>query len=96
MPAAGFVLAYSERPRADVERRLDGLWAAGYKALDAMEAHLAGREWLVGDGMTLADIALYAYTHVADEGEFDLDRYEAIPRWLDRIAAQPGHIPIDA
>jgi glutathione S-transferase len=93
---ARFLIAYSDRPRADFEERLDGLWAAGYRALDAMEAHLAGREWLVGDRMSLADIALYAYTHVAEEGEFDLSRYEAIPPWLDRVAAQPGHIPIDA
>jgi glutathione S-transferase len=93
---ARFLIAYSERPRGDFERRLDGLWAAGYKALDAMEAHLVDRDWLVGDGMTLADIALYAYTHVADEGEFDLGRYPSIRGWLDRVAAQPGHIPIDA
>ena len=93
---ARFLLRYSDRPRGDFEERLDGLWAAGYRALDAMEAHLADRDWLVGDRMTLADIALYAYTHVAEEGEFDLSRYEAIPPWLDRVAAQPGHIPITA
>jgi glutathione S-transferase len=46
--------------------------------------------------MTLADIALYAYTHVADEGGFDLDSYPAIRRWLALVAAQPGHLPIDA
>ena len=46
--------------------------------------------------MTLADIALYAYTHVADEGGFDLGRYEAIGGWLARVAGQPGHVPIDA
>jgi glutathione S-transferase len=68
----------------------------GYRALDAMERHLDGREWLVGDGMTLADIALYAYTHVADEGNFSLDGHPAIRAWLERVAAQPGHVPIDA
>lgn len=93
---ARFLIAYSDRPREEFERRLDGLWAAGYRALDALEGHLAGRDWLVGDGLTLADLALYAYTHVAGEGEFDLSRYRAIPRWLDRVAAEPGHIPIDA
>jgi glutathione S-transferase len=93
---ARFLIAYSEKPRGDFEGRLDALWTAGYRALDAMELHLADHDWLVGDGMTLADIALYAYTHVAEEGEFDLSRYEAIPRWLDRVAAQPGHVPIDA
>jgi glutathione S-transferase len=46
--------------------------------------------------MTLADIALYAYTHVADEGGFDLTRYPAIGAWLDRVASEPGHIQIDA
>jgi glutathione S-transferase len=93
---ARFLILYSDRPRSDFEDRLDALWASGYRALDAMEAHLAGREWLVGDRMSLADIALYAYTHVAEEGEFDLSRYEAIQPWLARVAAQPGHIPIDA
>jgi glutathione S-transferase len=44
---------------------------------------------------TLADIALYAYTHVADEGGFDLARYPAVGRWLARVAAQPGHVPLD-
>jgi glutathione S-transferase len=59
-----------------------------------MEKHLADRSWLVGDAMTVADIALYAYTHAADEGEFDLSRYTAIRRWLDRVAAEPGHVPM--
>src|SRR5690242_12994455 len=62
-----FWLRYSGRPEAFADRR-DERTAAGYRALDAMERHLDGRSWLVGDGMTLADIALYAYTHVADEG----------------------------
>jgi glutathione S-transferase len=67
----------------------------GYKALDAMELHLSGREFLVGTGYSLADISLYAYTHVADEGGFDLGRYPAIRAWLARVASQPGHIRID-
>ena len=70
--------------------------ANGYVALDAMERHLAGRTFLVGERYTLADISLYAYTHVAHEGGFDLERYPAIRAWLDRVAAQPGHIAIDA
>ena len=52
--------------------------------------------WLVGNGMTLADIALYAYTHVAHEGGFELERYPAIEGWLERVASQPGHVTIDA
>ena len=91
-----FWLAYSGRPREDFADRLDERLAAGYRALDAMERHLDERSWLVGDGMTLADIALYAYTHVAGEGGFELDRYPAIGAWLERVANEPGHVPIDA
>jgi glutathione S-transferase len=69
---------------------------AGYQALDAMEQELASREFLVADRYTIADIALYAYTHVAEEGGFALSRYPAIRRWLDRVAAQPGYVPITA
>ena len=92
---ARFWLRYSGRPELFADRR-DERTAAGYRALDAMERHLDGRSWLVGDGMTLADIALYAYTHVADEGGFELDSYPSIRAWLARIAAEPGHVPIDA
>jgi glutathione S-transferase len=91
-----FWLAYSGRPRDDFADRLDERVAAGYRALDALERHLDGRAWIVGDGMTLADIALYAYTHVADEGGFELDRYPAIGAWLERLAREPGHVPIDS
>ena len=67
----------------------------GYAALGAMERHLDGPEYFVGDRYSIADIALYAYTHVADEGDFDLAGYPAINAWLDRVATQPGHITID-
>jgi glutathione S-transferase len=90
-----FWLAYSGEPELYAER-VKGRWAAGYRALDAMERRLAGRAWLVGSGMTLADISLYAYTHVAHEGGFELDRYPAIRAWLARVAAEPGHVTIDA
>jgi glutathione S-transferase len=66
----------------------------GYAALDAMERHLAGRRFFVGERYSIADIALYAYTHVAPEGGFDLARYPAIRAWLDRVADQPGHVLI--
>jgi glutathione S-transferase len=92
---ARFWLAYSGRPEA-FEPLREERTRAGYRALDAMEAHLADRAWFVGETMTLADIALYAYTHVADEGGFSLAGYPAIRSWLDRVAAQPGHVPIDA
>jgi glutathione S-transferase len=68
----------------------------GYRALGAMERHLDGRSFLVGDAITLADIALYAYTHVAHEGGFSLDDYPAVRAWLERIAAEPGHVSIAA
>jgi glutathione S-transferase len=90
-----FWLAYSGRPEAFADR-LEERTKAGYRALDTMERHLAGREWFVGDGMTLADIALYAYTHVAHEGGFDLSGYPAVNAWLASVAARPGHVPIDA
>jgi len=90
-----FWLVYSGRPEAFTER-LEERTAAGYRALDALERGLDGRNWLVGDAMTLADIALYAYTHVAHEGSFDLGRSPAIRTWLARIASEPGHVSIDA
>jgi glutathione S-transferase len=68
----------------------------GYLAFDALEGYLTGREYLVGGRYSIADVALYAYTHVAGEGGFDLAPYPAIRAWLDRVAAQPGHVPIDA
>ena len=93
---ARFWLCYTGRPASDFADELPAKHAAGYRALDAMERWLASNDWLVGTGMTLADIALYAYTHVAEEGQFDLSRYPAIRAWLDRVAAEPGHITIDA
>jgi glutathione S-transferase len=92
---ARFWLAYSGRPEAFADR-LPERMAAGHKALAAMERHLDGREYLVGDSLTLADIALYAYTHVADEGGFELNGYRAIQQWLERVAAEPAHVPITA
>ena len=68
---------------------------AGNRTLAAMERHLDGRSFLVGERYTLADIALYGYTHVADEGGFDLGRYPALRRWLERVRSQPGHVTID-
>jgi glutathione S-transferase len=68
----------------------------GLRALTAMESHLAGRRFLVAERYTIADIALYAYTHVADEGGFDLEPYPAVRAWIGNVAAQPGHVPIDA
>jgi glutathione S-transferase len=91
---ARFLIGYSQLPRGQYEKRLPRLWADGARALDTMERHLSGRAWLVGDAMTVADIALYAYTHAAEEGEFELGGYDAIRRWLARVAAEPGHVPM--
>jgi len=90
---ARFWLTLSGVPDAYADRLPEKV-VAGYRALDVMERHLDGREWFVGDGITLADIALYGYTHVADEGSFDLGKYPAIRAWLARVAAEPGHVPM--
>ncbi len=66
----------------------------GYAALDVMEQHLDKNEFFVGGTYTIADIALYAYTHVADEGGFDLKGYPAINSWFQRVVNQPGYIAI--
>jgi glutathione S-transferase len=68
----------------------------GRRALGVMNAHLAGRRFFVGERYTIADVALYAYTHVAHEGGFDLATFPAVRAWLDRVRAQPGHVRIDA
>jgi glutathione S-transferase len=92
---ARFWLKYSGTPDY-FEAELPARTKAGYAALDAMERHIDGREFLVGARYSLADISLYAYTHVAHEGGFDLEPYPAIRAWLARVAAQPGHVAIDA
>jgi glutathione S-transferase len=93
-----FWLAYVGEPNLNDAQRaqLDSKKAAGEAALRLMDEHLAGREWFVGERMSLADVTLYAYTHVAAEGGFDLGAYPAMQAWLTRVAAAPGHIPIDA
>ena len=68
--------------------------AAGYAALKTMNAHLGRNRWFAADSFTIADIALYAYTHVAAEGGFDLDRCPDVQRWLGDVADRPGHIPM--
>ena len=90
-----FWLRYSGTP----ERFADHVPAktkGGYVALDALERGLDGRDFLVADRYSIADISLYAYTHVAHEGDFDLDAYPAIRAWLNRVASQPKHVTIDA
>ncbi len=66
----------------------------GHAALGVMEGHLASAGFFVGGRYTVADIALYAYTHVAHEGGFDLEPYPFVRAWIGRVASQPGHVPI--
>ena len=69
---------------------------AGNEALQLMNEHLAEREWLVGEAITLADICLFAYTHVADEADFDLNLYPKVIAWMERIMLHPRHIEMNA
>jgi glutathione S-transferase len=74
----------------DLPNRMKG----GYAALDIMEKHLSAHQFFVDGRFGLADIALYAYTHVAHEGEFDLSKYPGINAWMARVASQPKHVTI--
>jgi glutathione S-transferase len=75
---------------------LESKWRAGNKALAAVDGHLDGRHWLVGDGFTVADISIYAYTHVAEDGDFDLGQYPNVQAWIGRVAAVPGYVTLEA
>jgi glutathione S-transferase len=66
----------------------------GYEALGVMQGYLESNDFFVADHYSIADIALYAYTHVADEGGFELESFPAVHTWLERVASQPGHVPI--
>ncbi len=92
---ARFLKTYYGKPEVWESQRAQ-LTSRGEKALAALESGLADRDWLVGEAITIADIALYAYTHVADEGGFDLEPYPSIPAWLDRVASEPGHVTMAA
>jgi glutathione S-transferase len=89
-----FWVAFSEaaHPAADIEAKR----TAGRAALDVMERHLGDHEYFVGERFTIADIALYAYTHVAPEAGFDLEPHPAVRAWLERVATQPGVVPMPA
>ena len=83
-------------PDPSPEERIEAKRLGGYAALDAMERHLATREFFAAGRYTIADIALYGYTHVADEGGFVLDQYPAVCAWLKRVAGQPRHVSMTA
>jgi glutathione S-transferase len=93
-----FWLAFVGESQLNAAQReqIAGKRSAGEAALSLMERHLADRSHFVGDRLSLADIALYAYTHVADEGGFDLADYPAVQAWLMRVAAEPGFVPMSA
>jgi glutathione S-transferase len=90
-----FWVAYSGQPEA-FEPERPAKMKAGERVLRALDEHLEGREYVVGNALTLADIALYGYTHVAEEGGFSLEPHAAVRAWLRRVASEPGHVPIDA
>jgi glutathione S-transferase len=79
---------------ANWAEKLNERRTGGNDALSIMEHHLADRQFFVGASYSIADIALFSYTHVADEGGFDLSHYPSIQRWIEEVRRQPGHIPI--
>ena len=88
-----FIVKYLGSP-PDRQDALEEKRVAGYKALDVMEGQLGDNEFIAGPKYSIADIALYAYTHVAADGGFDLKDYSAIREWLSRVEATPGYIPM--
>ena len=94
---ARFWLAFAPPAELEKKRHLVPEWhAKGNAALGVMETHLRDREWFAAGRYTIADIALYGYTHCAADGGFDLGRYPAVQAWLARVAAQPGHVTLEA
>lgn len=74
---------------------LDNWWERGYEALGVMERHLETCDFFAANRYSIADIALYAYTHVAEDGEFDISDFPRINAWMQRVRAQPGHVDMD-
>ena len=93
--ARAWLHTYPDRRAKVTPEQVAGWQQKGNHALGVMETRLAGHDWLAGSTYSVADMALYAYTHVAGEGGFDLGRYPGIGRWLARIAAVPGHVPLE-
>lgn len=89
------LLVYPERAREATPDRLAATLAGGEKALSVMETQLVKTPFLAGDSYTVADIALYAYTHEAHRAGFAMDRYPAVQAWLKRVAEDEGHVPLD-
>jgi glutathione S-transferase len=93
--AAYFWLALVRGGRELHEHALEDWMEQGYRALGVMEKHLAKHRYFVGNSYTVADIALYAYTHVAHLCDYDLSAFPAIGAWLDRVAAEPDHVTME-
>jgi glutathione S-transferase len=93
--AAYFWLTLVKGGRELQQHALEDWMEAGYRALGLMEGHLTRNRFFAADRYTIADIALYAYTHMAHLADFDLSRYPAIRDWLARVEAQPNYIAID-
>jgi len=92
---ARFWLKFASETELEKRRHFVPEWLEdGNAALGVMDNHLASNEWFAGDGYSIADIALYGYTHCAADGGFDLGRYPAVQRWIARVEAQPGYIPM--
>ncbi|MBC2886000.1 glutathione S-transferase family protein [Ochrobactrum sp. CM-21-5] len=89
------LLVYPERARDATPDRLASTLAGGDKALAVMETQLQKTPFLVGETYTLADIALYAYTHEAHRGGFNMERYPAVKSWLARVVEHEGHVPME-
>ncbi|MDP2295789.1 MAG: glutathione S-transferase family protein [Pseudolabrys sp.] len=92
---AYFWLALIKGGRDLQSHALEDWMENGYRALSVMETHLTKHNYFVANRFTIADIALYAYTHIADQCDFDLTRFPAIRDWLDRVAAEPGYVTME-
>lgn len=88
-----FIIKYLGSP-PERQTTLEEKRVGGYKALDVMEGQLTSSTFMAGPEYSIADIALYAYTHTADEGGFDLTEYPTVRAWLDRVVATPGYVPM--
>jgi glutathione S-transferase len=93
--AAYFWLVLVKGGRELQRHALEDWMEEGYRSLRVMENHLKHNDYFAAGRYTIADIALYAYTHLAHLSDYDLDTFPAIRAWLDRVASQPGHIDMD-
>ena len=83
--------ALGDAQRMQISAKREG----GLAALDLMDKHLSERKWFVADQLSIADLCLFAYTHVADEADFDLELYPNLIAWMERIMTHPKHVALD-